>query len=65
MIILNVFLDDVTVLQCILCVSYVDENNIRLVKRSQKKSLQDVKAASVQPRKVHLLHRDTFRYPKI
>ncbi|XP_042276749.1 P2X purinoceptor 7 [Thunnus maccoyii] len=37
--------------KCILCVSYVDENNIRLVKRSQKKSLQDVKPMLVQPRK--------------
>ncbi|XP_031161635.1 P2X purinoceptor 7 isoform X1 [Sander lucioperca] len=38
-------------LKCILCVSYVDENNIRLVKRSQKKSLQDIKPMSVQPYK--------------
>lgn len=37
--------------KCILCVSYVDEKNLRLVKRSQKKSLQDVKPTSVQPRK--------------
>uniref|UniRef100_A0A7N8XPL0 P2X purinoceptor n=1 Tax=Mastacembelus armatus TaxID=205130 RepID=A0A7N8XPL0_9TELE len=37
--------------KCVLCVSYVDENNIRLVKRSQKKSLQDIKPLSVQPRK--------------
>nr|XP_020451002.1 P2X purinoceptor 7 [Monopterus albus] len=37
--------------KCILCVSYVDENNIRLVKRSQKKSLRDIKPVSVQPRK--------------
>ncbi|XP_070820639.1 P2X purinoceptor 7 isoform X1 [Chaetodon trifascialis] len=37
--------------KCILCVSYVDENSIRLVKRSQKRSLQDVKPTSVQPRK--------------
>ncbi|XP_040899193.1 P2X purinoceptor 7 [Toxotes jaculatrix] len=37
--------------KCVLCVSYVDENNIRLLKRSQKKSLQDVKPMSVQPRK--------------
>ncbi|XP_034027136.1 P2X purinoceptor 7 [Thalassophryne amazonica] len=37
--------------KCVLCVSYVDENNIRLVKNSQKKSLQDVKPMSVQPRK--------------
>lgn len=61
MIILNVLWDDVTLLQCILCVSYVDESNILLVKRSQKKSLQDVKPTSVQPRKVDLLHRDTVR----
>ncbi|KAF1389627.1 hypothetical protein PFLUV_G00075430 [Perca fluviatilis] len=37
--------------KCILCVSYVDENNIRLVKRSQKKRLQDIKPMSVQPYK--------------
>nr|WGS94586.1 P2X7 [Lateolabrax maculatus] len=37
--------------KCIVCVSYVDENNIRLVKRSQKKSLQDLKPTCVQPRK--------------
>ncbi|CAN9512644.1 unnamed protein product [Ophioblennius macclurei] len=36
--------------QCVLCVSYVDENNLRLVKMSKKKSLQEVKPASVQPR---------------
>lgn len=42
------------VLQCILCVSYIDENNLRLVKRSQKKSLQVIKPMSVQPRKVNL-----------
>ncbi|XP_071339948.1 P2X purinoceptor 7 isoform X2 [Trachinotus anak] len=35
----------------ILCVSYVDEDNVRLVKRSQKKRLQDIKPISVQPRK--------------
>uniref|UniRef100_A0A3Q0RW80 P2X purinoceptor n=1 Tax=Amphilophus citrinellus TaxID=61819 RepID=A0A3Q0RW80_AMPCI len=40
--------------KCILCVSYIDENNLRLVKRSQKKSLQDIKPISVQPRKVNL-----------
>ncbi|XP_047447512.1 P2X purinoceptor 7 [Mugil cephalus] len=34
----------------ILCVSYVDENNIRLVKMSQKRSLQDIKPKSVLPR---------------
>ncbi|XP_033474668.1 P2X purinoceptor 7 isoform X2 [Epinephelus lanceolatus] len=38
--------------KCILCVSYVDENNIRLVKKSQKKKrLQDSKPISVQPHK--------------
>ncbi|KAM9810567.1 P2X purinoceptor 7 [Neosynchiropus ocellatus] len=36
---------------CILCVSYVDEDRLRLVKRSQKKSLQDVKPKSLQCRK--------------
>ncbi|XP_056140505.1 P2X purinoceptor 7 [Lampris incognitus] len=34
--------------QCILSVSYVDEPHIRLVKRSQKKSLQLVKPMAVQ-----------------
>ncbi|XP_029998370.1 P2X purinoceptor 4-like [Sphaeramia orbicularis] len=37
--------------KCILCVSYVDDNYVRLVKPSQKKSLQDVKALSLQLRK--------------
>ncbi|KAM3611295.1 uncharacterized protein V6R79_016168 [Siganus canaliculatus] len=37
--------------KCILCVSYVDDDSIRLVKRSHKKSLQDMKLISVQPRK--------------
>ncbi|XP_076007149.1 P2X purinoceptor 7 [Genypterus blacodes] len=37
--------------QCILSVSYVDENSIRLVKRSLKKSLQNIKPKSEQPRK--------------
>ncbi|XP_029366371.1 P2X purinoceptor 7 isoform X1 [Echeneis naucrates] len=37
--------------KCVLCVSYVDENNIRVVKQSQKKSLQHIKPKSVQPRK--------------
>uniref|UniRef100_A0A1A8GTS1 P2X purinoceptor n=1 Tax=Nothobranchius korthausae TaxID=1143690 RepID=A0A1A8GTS1_9TELE len=32
--------------QCILCVSYVDEKRLRLVKNSHKKSLQDLKAMS-------------------
>nr|AHH25646.1 purinergic receptor P2X ligand-gated ion channel 7a [Paralichthys olivaceus] len=36
--------------KCVLCVSYVDENNIRLVKRSLKKGLRDVKPVSVLPR---------------
>ncbi|XP_035022581.2 P2X purinoceptor 7 isoform X1 [Hippoglossus stenolepis] len=36
--------------KCVLCVSHVDENNIRLVKKSLKKSLQDVKPVSVLPR---------------
>ncbi|XP_074527411.1 P2X purinoceptor 7 [Halichoeres trimaculatus] len=40
----------------VLCVSYVDETNLRLVKRSQKKSLQDVKPTSVQPRKEDVGH---------
>lgn len=42
-------------LQCILRVSYVDENDIWLVKKSQKKSAQDSKLLSVQPRKVTTL----------
>ncbi|XP_053181431.1 P2X purinoceptor 7-like [Scomber japonicus] len=59
--------------KCILCVSYVDENNIRLVKRSQKKSLQDVKPMLVQPREENtghlravfsLLQPDTIMDPK-
>ncbi|XP_069580288.1 P2X purinoceptor 7 [Brachyistius frenatus] len=37
--------------KCILCVAYVDENNLRLVKRSKKRSLQDIKPISVHPRK--------------
>ncbi|XP_063754386.1 P2X purinoceptor 7 isoform X2 [Eleginops maclovinus] len=37
--------------KCILCVSYVDENNIRLVKSSQKRSLQDITPISVQSHK--------------
>ncbi|XP_041719671.1 P2X purinoceptor 7 isoform X1 [Coregonus clupeaformis] len=35
--------------QCILCVSFVDENHIRVVKRSHKKSLQQVKPISIHP----------------
>uniref|UniRef100_A0A3Q2DN98 P2X purinoceptor n=2 Tax=Cyprinodon variegatus TaxID=28743 RepID=A0A3Q2DN98_CYPVA len=35
--------------QCILCVSFVDEKKLRLVKRSRKKSLQDLKPMCVQP----------------
>lgn len=42
-------------LQCILRVSYVDEHDIWLVKKSQKKSLQDSKRLSVEPRKVNML----------
>ncbi|KAA8592437.1 hypothetical protein FQN60_017892 [Etheostoma spectabile] len=42
--------------KCMLCVSYVDENNIRLVKRPQKKSLQDVKPISIQPYKEDMGH---------
>uniref|UniRef100_A0A672J039 P2X purinoceptor n=1 Tax=Salarias fasciatus TaxID=181472 RepID=A0A672J039_SALFA len=38
--------------ECILCVSYVDEDDLRMVKKSKKKSLQDVKPASVRPRKL-------------
>ncbi|CAL8344319.1 unnamed protein product [Lota lota] len=37
--------------QCILSVSFVDENHLRLVRRSLKKSLQNVKPISVLPRK--------------
>ncbi|XP_037536101.1 P2X purinoceptor 7 [Nematolebias whitei] len=37
--------------QRVLCVSYVDEKKLRLVKRSHKKSLQYVKPMSVLPRK--------------
>ncbi|XP_008285265.1 P2X purinoceptor 7 [Stegastes partitus] len=42
--------------KCVLCVSYVDEDDLRLVKRSQRKSLQDVKPMSVLPRKEDLGH---------
>ncbi|KAK2838107.1 hypothetical protein Q5P01_015319 [Channa striata] len=42
--------------KCVLCVSYVDENNIRLVKRSQKKSLQELKPISAVPRKEDMGH---------
>uniref|UniRef100_A0A8D3B044 P2X purinoceptor n=1 Tax=Scophthalmus maximus TaxID=52904 RepID=A0A8D3B044_SCOMX len=38
--------------KCVFCVSYVDENNVRLVKRKQKKSLQDVEPLCVLPREV-------------
>uniref|UniRef100_A0A8C7U8G1 P2X purinoceptor n=1 Tax=Oncorhynchus mykiss TaxID=8022 RepID=A0A8C7U8G1_ONCMY len=41
--------------QCILCVSFVDENHIRVVKKSHKKSLQQVKPISVHPCKVRHL----------
>ncbi|KAG7258769.1 hypothetical protein CRUP_008529, partial [Coryphaenoides rupestris] len=37
--------------QCILAVSFVDENHLRLIRRSLKKSLQNVKPMSVLPRK--------------
>ncbi|XP_061625086.1 P2X purinoceptor 4-like isoform X1 [Phyllopteryx taeniolatus] len=42
--------------ECILCVSYVDEENIRLVKMSHKKRLQDVKTIRVQTRKEDIGH---------
>ncbi|KAK1891968.1 P2X purinoceptor 7 [Dissostichus eleginoides] len=42
--------------KCVLCVSYVDENNIRLVKRSQKNSLQDITPISVQSHKEDTRH---------
>ncbi|KAK6313008.1 hypothetical protein J4Q44_G00163550 [Coregonus suidteri] len=42
--------------QCILCVSFVDENHIRVVKRSHKKSLQQVKPISVHPFKDDIRH---------
>lgn len=37
--------------KCVVCVSYVDEKHLRLVKKSQKKSLQELKPISVQLRK--------------
>ncbi|XP_030213731.1 P2X purinoceptor 7 isoform X1 [Gadus morhua] len=37
--------------QCILSVSFVDEDQLRLVRKSRKKSLQNVKPLSVLPRK--------------
>ncbi|TNM90076.1 hypothetical protein fugu_004310 [Takifugu bimaculatus] len=42
--------------KCILRVSYVDEHDIWLVKKSQKKSAQDSKLLSVQPRKEDIGH---------
>ncbi|KAM9743487.1 P2X purinoceptor 7 isoform 1-T1 [Menidia menidia] len=42
--------------QCILYVSYIDETKLRLVKRSHKKSLQDVKPMSVQERREDARH---------
>ncbi|KAM6965376.1 P2X purinoceptor 7 [Aplochiton taeniatus] len=42
--------------QSILCVSFVDENHIRLVKRSQRKSLQRIKPISIQPSKENAGH---------
>ena len=41
--------------QCILCVSFVDDDHIRVVKRSQKKSLQDVKPISIHQSQVCIL----------
>lgn len=38
--------------QCILCVSYVDEDDIRLVKMSHKERLQDAESIGVQARRV-------------
>ena len=38
--------------QCILSVSFVDEDQLRLVRKSRNKSLQNVKPLSVLPRKV-------------
>ncbi|XP_076127023.1 P2X purinoceptor 4-like isoform X2 [Alosa pseudoharengus] len=37
--------------ECLLCISFVDEDKVRLVKRSKKKSLQAVKPISFHPRK--------------
>ncbi|KAM9823018.1 P2X purinoceptor 7 isoform 2-T2 [Syngnathus typhle] len=42
--------------ECILCVSYVDEDDIRLVKMSHKKRLQDVKTVRVQARREDVGH---------
>ncbi|XP_049619162.1 P2X purinoceptor 4a isoform X2 [Syngnathus scovelli] len=42
--------------KCILCVSYVDEDDIRLVKMSHKKRLQDVKTIRVQARREDVGH---------
>ncbi|KAJ4942582.1 hypothetical protein JOQ06_012436 [Pogonophryne albipinna] len=42
--------------KCVLCVSYVDEKNIRLVKISQKNSLQDITPISVQSHKEDTRH---------
>ncbi|KAJ7994069.1 hypothetical protein DPEC_G00262110 [Dallia pectoralis] len=42
--------------QCILCVSFVDENHIALVKRSQKRSLQQTKPISIHPHKDDMGH---------
>uniref|UniRef100_A0A8C6SL95 P2X purinoceptor n=1 Tax=Neogobius melanostomus TaxID=47308 RepID=A0A8C6SL95_9GOBI len=40
--------------KCVLCVSFVDEEALRLVKRPRKRSLQESKPLTVQPRKVDL-----------
>ncbi|XP_048098839.1 P2X purinoceptor 7 isoform X5 [Alosa alosa] len=37
--------------KCLLCISFVDEDKVRLLKRSKKKSLQAVKPISFHPRK--------------
>ncbi|XP_062310131.1 P2X purinoceptor 7 [Osmerus eperlanus] len=42
--------------QCILCVSFVDDDNIRVVKRSHKKSLQDVKPISIHQSQEDEMH---------
>ncbi|XP_051924924.1 P2X purinoceptor 7 isoform X3 [Hippocampus zosterae] len=42
--------------ECILCVSYVDEDDIRLVKMSRKKRLQDAKSIGVQARREDIGH---------
>jgi len=39
-------------LQCFLCVSFVDEDKLRVVKKSRKKRLQETKPLSLHQRKV-------------